>query len=92
VAAAGGRPGHPPSSKHLSVRRNRLGLAARQSRSAVLLQLAVELPAVVLARLPGVSTSSAAAWQRIAGGDWATYDAQLSRQAHQQALGDQTRV
>jgi hypothetical protein len=83
----GGRPGHPLRSKHLSVRLNRLGIAARQNRSAAQLQLAAELPAAVLARLLGISTYSAAAWQRIAGGDWAGYGAQLSRRAHQQAPG-----
>ncbi len=83
----GGRPGHPLGSKHLSVRLNRLGIAARQNRSAALLQLAAKLPAAVLARLLGISTYSAAAWQRTAGGDWAGYAAQLGRRAHQQAAG-----
>ena len=75
----GGRPGHPLSSKRLSVRLNRLGMAPRRSRSAALLQLAAELPAAVLARLLGVSTDRATTWQQIAGGDWAGYAAQLSR-------------
>ncbi len=83
----GGRPGRPLGSKQLSVRLNRLGIAPRHSRSAAVLQLAAELPAAVLARLLGISTYSAAAWQRIAGGDWAGYGAQLSRRAHQQAPG-----
>jgi hypothetical protein len=77
----GGRPGRPLSSKRLSVRLNRLGIAARQHRSAALLQLAAELPAAVLARLLGVSTDSAARWQRLAAGDWAGYAAQLSRRS-----------
>jgi hypothetical protein len=50
-------------------------------------QLAVELPAAVLARPLGVSTYGAAAWQRIAGGACATRAAQHSRRAHQQAAG-----
>jgi hypothetical protein len=83
----GGRPGRPLGSKHLSVRLNRLGIAPRHNRSAALLQLAAELPAAVLARLLGISTYTAAAWQRIAGGDWAGYAAQLGRRAHQQAPG-----
>ncbi len=83
----GGRPGRPLGSKQLSVRLNRLGIAPRRSRSAALLQLAAELPAAVLARLLGISTYSADAWQRIAGGNWTGYAAQLSRRGPRPSSG-----
>jgi hypothetical protein len=44
-----------------------------------LFQLATELPAAVLARLPGIHIKVAVAWQHVSAGDWAGYAADVSR-------------
>jgi hypothetical protein len=48
----------------------RAGLTARIARTAALIQLAVELPAAVIARCLGIDISSAVAWLRAAAGYW----------------------
>ncbi|MGM9383136.1 hypothetical protein [Streptomyces antibioticus] len=50
----------------------------RADRSTALFALAGELPAAVLARLLGISTDTAATWQRIAAGDWTAYAADIA--------------
>jgi hypothetical protein len=42
-------------------------------------QLACELPAALLARMPGIHIDVATTWQRISVGDWMTYAADTSR-------------
>ena len=74
----GGRPGCPIGAHQLMVRRHRLGIRVRPARTAALLQLATELPPVVLARLLDLHPTVAAAWQRLSGGQWTTYAAELS--------------
>lgn len=44
-----------------------------------MLQLATELPAVVIADLLGVHTGTATKWAHEANGNWATYAADRSR-------------
>ena len=75
----GGRPGRPIGAHQLMVRLHRLGIRARPARAAALLQLAAELPPVVLARLLGLHPTVAAAWQRLSGGQWTSYAAEFSR-------------
>lgn len=55
------------------------GLTARTARTAALIQLAVELPAAVLARCLGMDISSAVTWQRVAAGDWHAYANRAAR-------------
>jgi len=47
--------------------------------SARLFQLAAELPAALLARMPGIHITAAVAWQRASSGDWTSYAADVSR-------------
>lgn len=74
----GGRPGQPISPYQLAARLRQLGLRPAQSRTA-LFSLAAELPAAVLARLPGIHIKVAVAWQQASAGDWTTYAADYSR-------------
>ena len=50
-----------------------------KSRSTALFQLAIDLPAAILARMLGIHISVAVAWQRASSGDWMTYAADVSR-------------
>ena len=74
----GGRPGQPISAYQLAERLRQLGLRPAQSRSTALFGLTTELPAAVLARLPGIHIKVAVAWQRASAGDWTTYAADYS--------------
>jgi hypothetical protein len=47
--------------------------------SGRLFQLAAELPAALLARMPGIRITTAVAWQRAGSGDWTSYAAGVSR-------------
>ncbi|MBW6434927.1 hypothetical protein KZ829_14385 [Actinoplanes hulinensis] len=47
-----------------------LGMSTQAARTAALFQLAVDLPAGLLARCLGIDISSAVDWQRAAAGDW----------------------
>ncbi|MFG2039066.1 hypothetical protein [Dactylosporangium sp. NPDC048998] len=62
----------------LQRRLNAIGVPVRETRTAALFQLAVELPAAVLARCLGIDTSSAVAWRRAASGEWHTYAARVA--------------
>ena len=81
----GGQPGQPISGARLTKRLDALGISPRQARSTALFQLAAEVPATILARTLGVSTSVAVTWQRLSAGDWAAYAADVSRRPPQQA-------
>jgi hypothetical protein len=80
----GGQPGQPISGARLTKRLHALGISPRQARSTALFQLAAEIPAAILARTLGVSTSVAVTWQRLSAGDWAAYAADVSRRPPQQ--------
>jgi hypothetical protein len=70
----GERPGAPMSAGHLGARLRRVGIpAARLARNAALLDLAPTVPAPILARMLGISTSRAARWFTVAGGDRGRY-------------------
>jgi hypothetical protein len=75
----GGQPGRPISTARLTQRLNNLGIRPNQTRSTALFQLATEIPAAILARTLGIHTDVAVTWQRLSGGDWATYAAQISQ-------------
>ncbi|GAA4580030.1 hypothetical protein GCM10023176_58930 [Micromonospora coerulea] len=74
-----GRPWTQPiSPEALRKRLSTIGVPARAARTAALFQLAVDLPAAVLARCLGIDISSAVAWQRAAAGDWHAYAARTA--------------
>lgn len=75
----GGQPGRPISAYQLAERLRQLGLRSGQARSTALFQLAIDLPAAILARMLGIHISVAAAWQRASNGDWTDYAADVSR-------------
>ncbi|WP_412751340.1 hypothetical protein [Krasilnikovia sp. M28-CT-15] len=52
-------------------------------------QLAVDLPAAVLARCLGIDISSAVTWQRAAAGDWHQYAARIPASVATSASNDQ---
>ena len=82
----GGQPGQPISGARLTKRLDALGISPRQARSTALFQLAAEVPAAILARTLGLSTSVAVTWQRLSAGDWAAYAADVSRRPPQQSV------
>ncbi len=74
-----GRPWDQPiSATMLRTRLAVLGMSTHAARTAALFQLAVELPAAVLARCLGLDISSAVTWQRTASGDWHSYAARVA--------------
>lgn len=72
-------PGQCLSSSQLKRRLHDLGIHPRVSRSTALVELAGDLPAVVISRLIGVCQSTADTWRRIAAGEHASYAAQRAR-------------
>ena len=83
----GGQPGRPISTARLTQRLANLGLRPNQTRSTALFQLATEIPAAILARTLGIHTHVAVTWQRLSGGDWASYAAQVSQRTAPPAGG-----
>lgn len=69
----GGRAGSPISRSHLSKRLADVGVEVRAARNGALLQLAGEVPPVVLADLLGISINNAVKWVRAASGQWSSY-------------------
>ncbi|MGW2102819.1 hypothetical protein ACWCPX_35075 [Streptomyces olivaceoviridis] len=57
----------------------KLGTRLAEPRSTALFQLAIELPAAVLARTLGIDITVAVKWQRAAAGDWGAYAAEIVR-------------
>jgi hypothetical protein len=54
--------------------------------------LAAEVAAAILAKTLGIYLQAAIQWQKISGGDWAAYAADISRRGHAQErppAGDQ---
>jgi len=68
-------PGRPITAIRLGQRLGQFGIDARAARRATQIQLAAEVPAVVLAEMLGVGVTTAVDWVHAAGGDWATYAA-----------------
>jgi hypothetical protein len=77
----GGAPAHPISAAQLKVRLAAVGIHGRSGRNTALMDLAVKLPPVALARILGIHISTAGAWAERAGGSHAAYAAQVSRRA-----------
>jgi len=71
--------GQPISAFQLGERLRQLGIRAGQSRSAVLFQLATDLPAAILVNMLGIHISVAVQWQRASAGDWTACAADVSR-------------
>lgn len=65
-----GRHQHP---EYLRIRLKKLGIESRPSRNAALIQLAAEIPAVVLADTLGIHPRTATDWAEKAGGNWTNY-------------------
>ncbi|MGH9245486.1 MAG: hypothetical protein ACRD29_14460 [Acidimicrobiales bacterium] len=66
-------PGRPITANRLGPRLGVFGIDARAARRAAQLQLAAQVPAVVLAEMLGVTVNTAVDWVHAAGGDWANY-------------------
>lgn len=75
------QPDRPLRASRLQVRLNAYGLRARAARTTALLDLATEVPPVVLADLLGMYPNTAVRWVQAAGGEWANYAAIRARQA-----------
>jgi hypothetical protein len=74
-----GRPwSQPISADMLRKRLTAMGMSTHAARTAALFQLAVDLPAGLLARCLGIDISSAVDWQRAAAGDWHAYAARTA--------------
>lgn len=71
----GGRPGRPLTADGLEQRMHCYGIDARAGRNSLLLDLAAELPPVVLADLIGLYPNTAVRWVQAARGDWTAYAA-----------------
>jgi hypothetical protein len=71
----GRTPGAPLTAGALRRRLSRHGMQTRSARVTALLELAQQMHPRVLSDLLGISTTSATAWWRLAGGDWAAYPA-----------------
>ena len=85
----GRRPGSPLTEDALAQRLHALGISPRQSRSTALFTLAADVPAAILAKTLGIHVKAAIQWQKISGGDWSAYAADISRRGQAQ---EQTRA
>ncbi|MCX4405895.1 MULTISPECIES: hypothetical protein [unclassified Streptomyces] len=74
----------PLTNKQMMRRIHRLGIRAKPARNTALLDLAGELPAVVLSRLLGITVTTAAHWTRRSGAPRAAYAADFSRRRDSQ--------
>lgn len=74
----GGAAGRPISSKQLMRRLQALGVRGRPARNTALMELASELPAIVISRLLGLHISCATRWTQEAAPSRAEYGAQLA--------------
>ena len=61
----------------LAQRLHALGISQRQSRNTALFTLAADIPAAILARTLGIHIKATIQWQKISGGDWAAYAAEV---------------
>ncbi|MFI5893829.1 hypothetical protein ACIA5D_27380 [Actinoplanes sp. NPDC051513] len=69
----GRQPDRPADPATLMHRLNALGIHTRDNRNTAMLQLAAELPAVVIADLLGVHIGTATRWVHESSGNWTTY-------------------
>lgn len=80
----GRKPGSALTEDALAQRLHALGISPRQSRSTALFTLAAEVPAAILAKTVGIHIQAAIQWQKISGGDWTAYAADIRRRGHAQ--------
>jgi hypothetical protein len=80
----GRKPGSALTEDALAQRLHALGISPRQGRSTALFTLAAEVPAAILANTLGIHVQAAIQWQKISGGDWTAYAADISRRGHAQ--------
>lgn len=80
-------PGRPITAARLGARLGALGINAQAGRRAAMQQLAVEVPAAVLADLLGIAVTTAVDWAHTAGGDWSRYAADTARAHHTRPSG-----
>ena len=85
----GRRPGSALTEDALAQRLHALGISPRQGRSTALFTLAADVPAAILAQTLGIHVQAAIQWQKISGGDWSAYAADISRRGQAQ---EQTRA
>lgn len=74
----GGAPGLPLTPSHLMLRLQKYGIRARPARNIALLDLAAQMPAVVLSKLLGIPINTATQWTHRTGALDAAY-AELAR-------------
>lgn len=77
----GGQAGQPMSARHAMRHLHAVGVRARPARNTTLMELAAELPAVVLSRLLGLHIGSATNWTQGTTGNRAAYAARLARRS-----------
>ena len=80
----GRQPGSALTEDALAQRLHALGISPRQGRSTALFTLAAEVPAAILAKTLGIHVQAAIQWQKISGGDWTAYAADISRRGQVQ--------
>ena len=85
----GRKPGSALTEDALAQRLHALGISPRQSHSTALFTLAADVPAAILAKTLGIHVKAAIQWQKISGGDWSAYAADISRRGPAQ---EQTRA
>jgi len=85
LLAVPGTPARKPADEDaLAQRLHALGISPRQSRSTALFTLAADVPAAILAKTLGIHVKAAIQWQKISGGDWSGYAADISRRGQAQ--------
>lgn len=72
-------PGRPITPACLGGRLGALGINAQTGRRSAIQQLAIEVPAAVLADLIGIAVTTAVKWAHTAGGDYSRYAADIAR-------------
>jgi len=71
--------GRPFNAEQLSRRLNAIGVRVRAARNTAMLDLAGDVPAVVLSHLLGLHVRTTTDWVRVAGASGAEYAADVSR-------------
>jgi len=80
----GRKPGSALTEDALAQRLHALGISPRQGRSTALFTPGRRGPAAILANTLGIHVQAAIQWQKISGGDWTAYAADISRRGHAQ--------
>lgn len=78
----GGHAGRHISAARLGVRLTELGFFTRAARATALMELAAELPPIVLSKLLGIHVQTATSWSQAAGNTRPGYAAAVSRRSN----------